>query len=73
MSEELQQKMKITLELANQILAYLGRQPYEQVFQLVQSIQEAHKQNFMPQVTSMEVPPEIPPEVRQAISDAEVK
>jgi len=69
MSEELQQKMKITLELANQILAYLGRQPYEQVFQLVQSIQEAHKQNFMPQVTSMEVPPE----VRQAISDAEVK
>lgn len=55
MSEDLQQKMKITLELANQILAYLGKKPYEEVFQLVQSIQEAHRQNFMPQVTSADV------------------
>jgi len=69
MSEELQQKMKITLELANQILAYLGRQKYEEVFQLVQSIQEAHRQNFMPQIT----PTDMPDEVKQAISDADVK
>ena len=35
--------MTITLQLANEILAYLGRQPYEQVFQLIQKMQDEHK------------------------------
>lgn len=54
-SEKLPLKMKITMELANEILGYLGRQPYEQVFQLIAKIQDAHRENFMPQAVPVEV------------------
>ena len=33
--------MNISLELANQIIGYLGTRPYQEVFQLVAAIQEA--------------------------------
>jgi hypothetical protein len=37
--------MQVTLsvEVANQILGYLGTRPYQDVFQLIQAIQEAAK------------------------------
>jgi hypothetical protein len=35
--------IQISVELANQILGYLGTRPYQEVFQLVQAIQEAAK------------------------------
>ena len=33
----------IPIELANQILGYLGTRPYQEVFTLIQGIQEAAK------------------------------
>ena len=34
------QKIALTLPLVNAVLQYLGKQPFDQVFQLVQAIQE---------------------------------
>lgn len=36
-------KLQLPIEVANQILGYLGTRPYQEVFQLVQAIQEAAK------------------------------
>jgi len=36
----------ISLELANMILGYLGKRPYEEVFQLVQKIQDEYKNSL---------------------------
>tara|TARA_R110000868_G_scaffold114309_10_gene306358 strand:+ start:309 stop:491 length:183 start_codon:yes stop_codon:yes gene_type:complete len=36
-------KIEMSLDLANQIMGYLGRQPYEQVFSLIQRMQDEHK------------------------------
>jgi hypothetical protein len=36
-------QMQISIDLANQILAYLGTRPYQEVFVLIQSIQDAAK------------------------------
>jgi hypothetical protein len=33
----------LPIETANQILGYLGTRPYQEVFQLIQAIQEAAK------------------------------
>jgi hypothetical protein len=41
----------IPIELANQILGYLGTRPYQEVFTLIQGIQEAAK----PQEASADV------------------
>jgi hypothetical protein len=35
--------IQLSVEVANQILGYLGTRPYQEVFQLVQAIQEAAK------------------------------
>jgi len=34
----------ITLDLANQILGYLGKKPYEEVFGLIAEFQRQHKE-----------------------------
>jgi hypothetical protein len=36
-------KLQLPIELANQLLGYLGSRPYQEVFQLIQAIQEAAK------------------------------
>ena len=36
--------LTITIELANQILGYLGRKPYEEVFGLIAELQRQHKE-----------------------------
>jgi hypothetical protein len=36
-------KLQLSIELANQLLAYLGLRPYQEVFQLIQAIQDAAK------------------------------
>ena len=42
-------ELKISLELANGILGYLGKQPYQDVFQLITALQqEAQKQSPAP-------------------------
>jgi hypothetical protein len=35
----------ITIELANQILGYLGKRPYEEVFTLINEFQRQYKEN----------------------------
>ena len=37
------EKVTLSIQLVNQIMAYLGTQPYQEVFQLVHAIQEAAK------------------------------
>jgi hypothetical protein len=36
-------KLSLPVEVVNQILGYLGTRPYQEVYQLVQAIQEAAK------------------------------
>ena len=36
-------KLQLPIELANQLLGYLGTRPYQEVFQLIQAIQDAAK------------------------------
>ena len=36
-------KIELSVETANQILGYLGSRPYQEVFHLIQAIQEAAK------------------------------
>jgi hypothetical protein len=35
--------IQISIELANQLLGYLGSRPYQEVYQIIQAIQEAAK------------------------------
>lgn len=42
----------ISLELANMILGYLGKRPYEEVFQLVQKIQDEYKNSLPTEQTA---------------------
>lgn len=37
--------VKFSFELANMILGYLGKRPYEEVFQIIQRIEAEHKKN----------------------------
>ena len=46
--------VNISIQLLNAIMANLGRQPYEQVFQLVEAIQK-EAQSQMPKKESEEV------------------
>ena len=36
-------KLQLPIETANQILGYLGTRPYQEVFQLIQAMQDAAK------------------------------
>ena len=36
-------KLQLPIELVNQLLGYLGSKPYQEVYQLIQAIQEAAK------------------------------
>jgi len=36
-------KLNIDIETINQVLGYLGTRPYQEVFQMIQAIQEAAK------------------------------
>jgi hypothetical protein len=40
--------IKLPVELVNQVLGYLGTRPYQEVFQMIQSIQEAAKPPVTP-------------------------
>lgn len=44
--------MKLTLpvDLVNQILGYLGTRPYQEVYQLIQGVQDAAKPQEPPKV-----------------------
>jgi hypothetical protein len=46
--------LQLPIELANQILGYLGTRPYQEVFQLVQAIQDAAKPKEAPNVNQMD-------------------
>lgn len=35
--------LQLPIEVANQVLGYLGTRPYQEVYQLVQAIQDAAK------------------------------
>ena len=41
--KEKNMKLQIDIETVNQVLGYLGTRPYQEVFQLIQAIQEAAK------------------------------
>ena len=42
--------LQLPIEVANQVLGYLGTRPYQEVFQLVQAIQDAAKPPEAPKV-----------------------
>ena len=42
--------LQLPIEIANQLLGYLGTRPYQEVFQLVHAIQEAAKLQEPPKV-----------------------
>lgn len=41
-------KLQLPIELANQILGYLGTRPYQEVFQLIAAMQDAAKPSEAP-------------------------
>ena len=43
-------KIELPVEVVNQVLGYLGARPYQEVFHLIQSIQEAAKPQEAPAV-----------------------
>jgi hypothetical protein len=45
---ELRMHLQLPIELANQVLGCLGTRPYQEVFQLIQAIQEAAKPTEQP-------------------------
>jgi hypothetical protein len=45
-------KLQLSIELANQLLGYLGTRPYQEVFQLIEAIQEAAKPKEEPKEES---------------------
>jgi hypothetical protein len=38
-------EVKLSLELANIIIGYLGKRPYEEVYQIIQRMEAEHKAN----------------------------
>jgi hypothetical protein len=47
-------KITLSLQLVNQIMAYLGNQPYQGVFQLVDAIQKEAQAQAQPQAEKVE-------------------
>jgi hypothetical protein len=46
--------LQLPIETANQILGYLGTRPYQEVYALVQAIQDAAKPPEMPEALKVE-------------------
>lgn len=46
--------LSLPIEIANQILGYLGTRPYQEVYQLVQAIQDAAKPKDIENVQQVE-------------------
>ena len=42
-------KLQLDIETVNQILGYLGTRPYQEVYALIQAIQEAAKPPVVPE------------------------
>jgi hypothetical protein len=40
--------LQLPIEVANQIISYLGTRPYQEVFQIIQAMQEASKNQPKP-------------------------
>ena len=51
------EKVTLSIQLVNQIMAYLGNQPYQGVFQLVDAIQKEAQANTNP-ISTSETPSE---------------
>lgn len=47
-------KLSIPIELANQIIGYLGTRPYQEVYQLIDGMKEAAKPPVLQQVPPIE-------------------
>jgi len=47
-------ELKLPIETVNQVLGYLGTRPYQEVYQLIQAIQDAAK----PKESPIELPQE---------------
>lgn len=47
-------KLHIPIELANQIIGYLGTRPYQEVYQLIDGMKEAAKPPTLQQVPPTE-------------------
>lgn len=43
-------KLHLDIEVVNQVLGYLGTRPYQEVYSLIQAIQEAAKPPEVPKV-----------------------
>ena len=43
-------KLHLDIEVVNQVLGYLGTRPYQEVYALIQAIQEAAKPPEVPKV-----------------------
>jgi hypothetical protein len=41
------QTISLSVELVNQILAYLGTRPYQEVFQIVETVQKEAKESLL--------------------------
>jgi len=44
------EKLTLSTQLVNQVMAYLGTRPYQEVFQLVDAIQKAAQESMKPPV-----------------------
>lgn len=46
--------LQLPIETANQIIGYLGTRPYQEVFQLIQAMQDAAKPPVVPEAPKAE-------------------
>ena len=44
------EKLQISTQLLNQLMAYLGTRPYQEVFQLIDAIQKEAKEQPVPEL-----------------------
>jgi hypothetical protein len=52
------EKISLSLNLVNQIMGYLGTRPYQEVFQLVNAMQDEAKQTVAPKIEQPAEPTE---------------
>lgn len=49
-------KVTISVELANMMLGYLGKRPYEEVFSLIERFQAEHKESLPKPDVEQDIP-----------------